>query len=698
MVLSDHREFNRLLSWLGLEVMGEGDFAELLEDCGYEPKFQKGKASKPAVSSTEKGTLINVVYGHTEFPGHAVHKGRASVIWSCDPMKGCDVYAYIGAFSYQGPRPGWDVLVSLEPIVVLPGEYSQRVWERFDHVLTLVDTLAERGQKFTKIYYPAFDAPGTKHSARSKDLSYGKNTSEKKNAICMISGNKNSSVPGELYSRRIEAAQWFQEHSDIPFDVFGRPPFLHLPNYRGELTPHSQKFVTLAEYRYSLCFENIYDPLWSKGYMTEKLLDCLMCGTVPIYLGCYNVEEYIPPECFIDFRTFKDYSELDEFLHGISDSEYSDYIRCIHNWVEAGNLSRFSMNRIYDKLLSLTAAMDYEENPGSQQWESGLARIHAKCNLQADKSRPIWSWESLAFQMLQKGILHGDFVSVDLEHEHALTRQGRDDDEAEAEKEAKTILLSYPRSGNTWLRYCIEFLTKRPTRSYNPDDNTPINTGLGRFVDIDIDYDAPPIVYKTHGHRYNEKQSYDMDNDKLIVLVRNYKECLVRHHIGGAGSLDRKFYAQTQGYRDGETDYIGYFQIYEQWQGKKILIYYEDLITDLEAELLKVLKLLEYDGSYLRELMDNIGFHKKQSIGLYSKNPPTIASASFTKGDSDKLIFHSQKLTDKQKREWDRHLEEKFPDILQKYLRRYQEPDPVEASGVRGIVFSKDRAMQLDAT
>lgn len=27
-------------------------------------------------------------------------------------------------------------------------------------------------------------------------------------------------------------------------------------------------------------------------------------------------------------------------------------------------------------------------------------------------------------------------------------------------------LLSYPRSGNTWTRYCIEYLTKRPTGEY----------------------------------------------------------------------------------------------------------------------------------------------------------------------------------------------------------------------------------------
>ncbi len=35
----------------------------------------------------------------------------------------------------------------------------------------------------------------------------------------------------------------------------------------------------------------------------------------------------------------------------------------------------------------------------------------------------------------------------------------------------KTYLLSYPTSGNTWTRYCLEFLTKRPTVwKYNPEE------------------------------------------------------------------------------------------------------------------------------------------------------------------------------------------------------------------------------------
>jgi FkbM family methyltransferase len=825
------------------------------------------------------------------------------------------VYAYFGAFSYRGTRPGLNILLALEPIVVLPGEYSNNVWQHFDYVFTFVDGLAERRGKFRKILFPAFDVPFTKTYLKTVDHSYARPIAEKKNAICMISGDKKSSVHGELYSKRIEAAQWFHDHSDIPFDVYGQPPF-QLPNYRGPLTPHSQKFVTLAEHRYSVCFENIYDPFWSKGYVSEKLLDCLMCGTVPIYLGCYNIEEYIPLQCLIDFRQFKDYAALDQFLHDITDSQYGAYIEHIRNWVNEGNLSHYSMHRIYDKLLAFSDSTVAADQLSTLPWEPGLAATHAHRERQVKRGPIVWPWIDLASAKPSEAVLRGEFVlraparqdSVNSSHQdgaletvqmaaekmhktavrqwfrdkgdstlrlnypltedsvvfevggykgdwsvqiatrynpyiyifepvpqfysmiverfkhnpkikvfdyglfdttktdtlvldndgsslygsgadrieislmdvheflkkyhvqkidlininvegaeypllkrmidkqivqkcrdiqvqfhtlypnavklrdqirsslrntHSLTydyafvwenwrrkisfHDSRAMHHKRMETTRKTILLSYPRSGNTWLRYCMEFLTKRLTIGYI-SPGVSIENGLGRLVDLGVDWSKPPIAYKRHGHTPNEKNSYDMNNDNLILLVRNYKECIVRHHMVGIDGPDRMFYSQTQGYRDGSLDYIGCIQIYEEWGARKLLIYYEDLISDPEPELVKVLDLLGANRTHLSELMNNLDSHRKQSVSLYTGNKKTSGQQSCTQGDPNKLLFHSKGLTDRQRTEWDQHLVRNYPDITGKYLMRYQEPDISAISGVIGVVFSKDRAMQLDAT
>jgi hypothetical protein len=56
-----------------------------------------------------------------------------------------------------------------------------------------------------------------------------------------------------------------------------------------------RKWDTLAPYRYSLAIENSFGPhLW-----TEKIADCFLSWTVPLYYGCTNLEQYFPEDSFI---------------------------------------------------------------------------------------------------------------------------------------------------------------------------------------------------------------------------------------------------------------------------------------------------------------------------------------------------------------------------------------------------------------
>ena len=47
----------------------------------------------------------------------------------------------------------------------------------------------------------------------------------------------------------------------------------------------------LLPYRHSVVIENVQEP----DYFTEKLLDCMLCGTMPIYWGAPNISEYFDP-------------------------------------------------------------------------------------------------------------------------------------------------------------------------------------------------------------------------------------------------------------------------------------------------------------------------------------------------------------------------------------------------------------------
>ncbi|MBI5191898.1 MAG: FkbM family methyltransferase [Nitrospirae bacterium] len=343
---------------------------------------------------------INIVYGHLR-PNYVteVHRGNVSILWSQLPIEGCDHYAYHNSFSYRGKRPGLNILVMLEPAVVLPGEFDERVWKHFDYVFTLFDALIGQDNRFKKILFPRADG-STKEPVtempRQRELLYP--LMGRKNAICMISGNKHSHVPGELYSKRIEVAEWFSKNSAIPFDVYGRTAF-QMTNYCGAI-PDGQKISVLKQYRYSLCFENTNHQTLSAGYITEKILDCFEARTVPIYLGASNIGDYISEECFIDFRRFAGLGELDNYLRNMSQKEYEGYVSAIDAWIINGNLRKYSSYALYDSLVEVCAGASSKSLDtlfdGDRTWTEGKAVPPTVRAWQFISNPVMWSWKHLS--------------------------------------------------------------------------------------------------------------------------------------------------------------------------------------------------------------------------------------------------------------------------------------------------------------
>jgi GT2 family glycosyltransferase len=70
----------------------------------------------------------------------------------------------------------------------------------------------------------------------------------------------------------------------IEFDLYGR-------GFR----PIDDKWDGLAPYRYSIAFENTRAPY----YFTEKLMDCFVAETMPLYVGSPAIERFFPREAMV---------------------------------------------------------------------------------------------------------------------------------------------------------------------------------------------------------------------------------------------------------------------------------------------------------------------------------------------------------------------------------------------------------------
>lgn len=161
---------------------------------------------------------------------------------------------------------------------------------------------------------------------------------------CLIGSNRHANQydKRELYSERVNAIRWFERKAPgqlylygngwkapkkrmgslgkllyrlekvIPF-LTGKPVF---PSYCG---PIREKWSALSKSRFCICFENARDI---PGYLTEKIFDCLFAGCVPVYWGEPNIEKWIPPQCFVDFRAFNSYDDLYLYIAGMPEEDF----------------------------------------------------------------------------------------------------------------------------------------------------------------------------------------------------------------------------------------------------------------------------------------------------------------------------------------------------------------------------------------
>jgi hypothetical protein len=143
--------------------------------------------------------------------------------------------------------------------------------------------------------------------------------------------------------------------------------------------------------------------------------------------------------------------------------------------------------------------------------------------------------------------------------------------------------------------------------------------------------------------------------DKLILIVRNYKECLIRQN----STSDLRLIKRCINGRGIGTSYIDNFNFYESFAGPKMLVRYEDLIDDekLIGVLKDVVEFLE------EEWLNEYSIKEMRDIGLNIYKP----MGPVTMGELK--IFHANILTEQEHKEWESFFKATFPTLFEKYIR-----------------------------
>jgi len=182
----------------------------------------------------------------------------------------CDYWVLAHDFKYEGTAicpPENTIFVTGEPASVK--KYSNKYLKQFATIVTSQENLShsnviETHQVLSWGFHKSYDELN-----RMKPF-------EKSKFMSIISSNKRFSKGHE---QRYQFAKNLKRHFGDTIDLYGRG-----------ICDFESKWDVIAPYTFSIAVENSS----SKNYITEKLTECFLSYTFPLYYGCPNVDDYYP--------------------------------------------------------------------------------------------------------------------------------------------------------------------------------------------------------------------------------------------------------------------------------------------------------------------------------------------------------------------------------------------------------------------
>jgi hypothetical protein len=206
----------------------------------------------------------------------------------------------------------------IEPRKIQPYRYAEfeKYKDNFDYIITHDRELLDK--------YPDKTKFGVVGGTWIKTKNYGVHNKTKN--ISMIYSNKT-----ELEGHRLrhEVAKTVKN-----IDLYGR----------GTPNPIENKEDSLLDYKYSIVIENNQ----AEGYFTEKLIDSLITGTIPIYWGCTNIDQFFDINGMHIANSLED---IQNIIETISETDYTSKLEYIKNNYALATKYLVTEDWIYENIL-----------------------------------------------------------------------------------------------------------------------------------------------------------------------------------------------------------------------------------------------------------------------------------------------------------------------------------------------------------
>ena len=234
------------------------------------------------------------------------------------------------------------ILFIQEPHTICPENWNKKLHKEIDFIFTW-----DRKQVDNKKYFP-LDLPAYKDICKIQP----KNFKDRK-LLLDITSNKRLRSKDAISDFRYKTICYFSDNHSESFDLYGfgwnqnitkvllrrfRPTGLYsklLKSYKGQV---KNKKETCENYKFLICYENtIFD-----SYISNKIFDAFNSKIVPIYMGCDNIEDFIPSNCFINRKDFSNDKELYNFINSMNENTWLSYLDAALDFYQSSKSDKFS--------------------------------------------------------------------------------------------------------------------------------------------------------------------------------------------------------------------------------------------------------------------------------------------------------------------------------------------------------------------
>jgi hypothetical protein len=259
-----------------------------------------------------------------------------------EPEGECDawiVFNYL-AFKEETTNCPADRIILMTPEPYSIQFYPTRFVNQFSHVITNQSQI-----KHNNINILHTGTPWFVNKSYDELVVLNENSVKKTKRISIITSNK---LVTDGHKKRFEFVMKLKKYFNDEIDLFGRG----INNFQD-------KWDVLAPYKYNISIENSHQD----DYFTEKINDCFLSFTFPIYYGCKNLNKYYNPASFkeIDINNY-DYSlrQIEDILN--DKSHYNEHL----NYIIESRDKYLNCYNIFPLIVSFLDKLDKSKIPSTR--------------------------------------------------------------------------------------------------------------------------------------------------------------------------------------------------------------------------------------------------------------------------------------------------------------------------------------------